>query len=335
MKDITQIFIETTIKKTIDDIKDSPKRSIRNLVDLALNFTKGRFQKPFLESVQKMLQDENSSYYDLIVDTVYNVDTERLITLGMNVGYNGCTKGAEKIREIERTEKYDIPWSVSLEIDGGSFLDNEDKYFDVIEQGKKLGIYTWLIFADRNIKSVLSLAKKHSDCGFIFFCTQDNMYENLLDEAESIYNIMFVVRYDEEMSDIISKLRERKMMYSVYIPYTDKDVNNLISNDFYEGVIEMHPVFTVLVPDKSTNVSSRNEIYKYITEVRKDQTMQTILWDIYSDSRFIDSVISDDSCLAVFDKNGNYYIDSNCKSESCNIFKAPLSKIFKSLFPKQ
>ena len=118
MKDITRIFVETTIRKAIRDIKDSPKRSFRNLIDLGLNFAKGRFEKPFLVSVQNLLQNEQSPYYDLVLDTVHNVDTDRLITFGMNVGYNGCTKGAKIIREIESKENYNIPWSLSLEIDG-------------------------------------------------------------------------------------------------------------------------------------------------------------------------------------------------------------------------
>jgi len=335
LKGITEIFIETTLRKTIDDIKDTPKRSIRNLVDLALNFAKGRFQKSFLKSVQKMLQDEHSSYYDLILDTVYNVDTERLITFGMNVGYNGCTQGAKKIREIESTLKYNIPWSVSLEIDGKSYLDNEDKYFEVVEQGKNLGICTWQIFADRNVKSVLSLANKHSDCGFIFFCAQDSIEDDLLDEAESLYNIMFAVRYDEDMSGIISKLRERKMMYSIYIPYGDKNIKNIISDDFYEGILDLHPIFTVLLPDKSISDDSLKEAYQYVTEIRKEQTMPTVLWDAYSDSKFIDSVISEDACLAAFDRSGSCYTKSSQKDINCNIFKMPLAEIFKILFPKQ
>lgn len=104
MKDITRILAETTIRKYLKDIKLSPKRSIRNLVDTGFAVARGRFQTHLLEATQKMLQNENSPYYDLVIDTVYNVEAERLITFGMNVGYNSCTKGARKICEIESTE---------------------------------------------------------------------------------------------------------------------------------------------------------------------------------------------------------------------------------------
>ena len=91
-----QILIETIVRKAIRDIRDSPKRSTRNLIDMALNFSEGRFQSRFFEMAQSMLRDENSAYYRLIPDMVVNVDTEKIIHFGINLGYNSCTAGAKK-----------------------------------------------------------------------------------------------------------------------------------------------------------------------------------------------------------------------------------------------
>lgn len=335
MKDITHILVESTLRKTLKDIKDSPKRSIRNLVDLGLNFTKGRFQKPFLETVQKMLENECSPYYNLISDIVYNVNHERLISFGMNVGYNGCTKGAKKIREIENKENYNIPWSVSLEIDGANYLDNEEKYFYVIEQGKNLGIYTYLIFSDSNVKSILSLAKIHSDCAFAFFCNKEDIEDSVLDEADKLYNVMLVVNYDESMTNTITLLRDRQMLYSVFIPYDDSMVESITSGDCFDCIEDFHPVFTGLVPTRQCSVKAISKVYKYVIEVRKKQELQTVLWDVYSDSQTIDSVISDSSCVAAFNKNGDFVIRGNdAVYYDCNIFNFSLIEIFKKVFSK-
>lgn len=48
-KSTSRIIIETIVKKALRDIKDSPERSIRNLVDMALHFSDGRFQRNFLK----------------------------------------------------------------------------------------------------------------------------------------------------------------------------------------------------------------------------------------------------------------------------------------------
>lgn len=46
-KDITRVIIETTVRRALKDLRRFPKRTMRNLVDLALNFAKGRFQQEF------------------------------------------------------------------------------------------------------------------------------------------------------------------------------------------------------------------------------------------------------------------------------------------------
>ena len=89
--DTSRILIETIVRKTLREIKASPGRSTRNLIDMALNFSEGRFQRNFFEAAQTMLTNEKSPYYELIRDTVAHVDCERLLRFGMNVGYHGCT----------------------------------------------------------------------------------------------------------------------------------------------------------------------------------------------------------------------------------------------------
>lgn len=44
---ISRILIETTVRQTLKGLNEDPKRSIRNLVDMALYFSEGRFQRHF------------------------------------------------------------------------------------------------------------------------------------------------------------------------------------------------------------------------------------------------------------------------------------------------
>ena len=101
----SRILIETTVRKTIKDIANDPERSIRRVVDMAVNFSNGRFQKHLFVSAQKMLSNDQSAYYSLVRDTVGNINTEKLVHFGMNLGYNSCTAGAKILREIEEKRK--------------------------------------------------------------------------------------------------------------------------------------------------------------------------------------------------------------------------------------
>ncbi|MCD8363619.1 MAG: hypothetical protein LUC98_11820 [Lachnospiraceae bacterium] len=62
--DMSRILIETLVKNTLKDLRDSPERSVRNLVHMALKFSEGRFQHEFFEVAGTMLENEQSSYYD-------------------------------------------------------------------------------------------------------------------------------------------------------------------------------------------------------------------------------------------------------------------------------
>lgn len=75
-KNISGMLVETVVKKALKNIKDNPERGIRNLVDRALQFSSGRFQKNFFAVAQAMLQNENSAYYGLVRDTVAYADME-------------------------------------------------------------------------------------------------------------------------------------------------------------------------------------------------------------------------------------------------------------------
>ena len=63
-----------------------------------------------------MLQNENSAYYQLVREVVSHADTDRLYTFGMNLGYNGCTVGAQRIRENEENLGCNIPWTGPIQV---------------------------------------------------------------------------------------------------------------------------------------------------------------------------------------------------------------------------
>ena len=46
---MSRILIETTVRQTLKGLQDNPKRSVRNLVDMALHFSEGRFQYRFFQ----------------------------------------------------------------------------------------------------------------------------------------------------------------------------------------------------------------------------------------------------------------------------------------------
>lgn len=144
--DITRKLLEATVDKALRDLQTDTERSVRNLVDLAQNFSNGRFQKDFFSIIQTLLEDQSSAYYALVRRIVNQVDHRTLKTFGINLGYNGCTVGAKTIRQNEQKLRFNIPWSIAFMLDSADGCVSAEEIARTIEQGKTLGVYTYLLF---------------------------------------------------------------------------------------------------------------------------------------------------------------------------------------------
>lgn len=331
----SRIIIETVVKKTLKDIKDSPQRSIRNLVDLALEFSTGRFHRIFFEIAQTMLKNQKSSYYRLIEDIANNVNSEKVLHFGMNLGYNGCTVGAKKIREIEKKEHFNIPWSVSFHLDSQQFNINQIYYQKIISQGEELGIYTWILLPGNQPQKILSLVQQHPNSAFILFCKPKEITQPFLDGLSGLNNLMLVIHYEDGVYDKCNFLRKKKLLYSVYYNYEDCRIESIVNGEIFEKAQLLHPVFTALYADSNYNDSVRNTVYEAVKKARNEQTFHTIAFEMTFDIRKIDQIISNDSCLVSFDSKGNLLPLKKQKTENCfNIFYTDLYNILKLAFPK-
>ena len=335
MKDITRVLIETTLRKALKDMKDSPARSARNLIDLGLEFAKGRFHKRFLKVASDMLKNKKSSYYDLIQDTVSNVDTEKLITFGCNVGYNSCTFGANKIREIEKDEGFNIPWSIYLEMSGNEYIKKQDEYRSIIKQGEELGVYTWFVFVLDNPINIINLFSDFPDSAFIMLSPAMHITEKVVEEISRCSNLLTAVEYTEETETVCKTLREKKLPYSVYVTYSQEDVDLITGGNLLSGTEGLRPVFTAMISDSSCSKQAQKKIYEYVAQTRENQEYHTIPWDLIYDSRFVDSVISEDDCLVAFDLKGQLInLPDKTSHSDYNIFSYKLKDILKFNFKK-
>ena len=334
-KDLSYVLTETMVRKAVKDFGDSPKRSLRNIVDMAVNFSNGRFQKHFFETTQTMLKNQESSYYDLFENIFNNIDTERIITLGMNIGYNSCTRGAATIRGIESEKKFNIPWAAHMEVSEKRLNKNKDTYLSLFEQGQKLGIYTWIIFTDANPEDIYVFAKSYPDIAFIFVVYPEKITDSRLELAKGINNVMYAVIYSHGAEQACQILKNKTMPYSVLIPYNSNNIDQVINEIETKKIEALQPIITALLPDHDCDECTQEKMYNFIKNGRKAQTSKTILWETMKDSNFVDSIISDDSCFLWIDSNGDLYnFDGQCISEKLNVFESTFENVLRQAFPK-
>lgn len=328
--DLNRTLIETMIRCAIKKLKDDPERSVRNLVDMALSFSGGESQQSFFEAIQRMLEDESSAYYRLIQDFVANTDGERLVSFGMNIGYNSCMAGVKKIREVGMRDHIKIPWSISLEMSGEDYVRHAQGYHSLIAQGEELGIYTWMLYVPDHPERVLELIEAFPQCAFIMICSPSDITPALLDEADTIDHLMFVVEYRDNVEEACALLRSRKFLYSVCFD-GQEGLREEILHEMLCDAESRHSAFTFLFSIASGE-DAGSDIYGQILKMRAEQRYRTIPIDIVYDNDRINEVILQDSSFIFFTKQGEAYTFADqMLHEDQNFFQKTLHEILQEL----
>ena len=330
--DVRRILSESMIRRTLDDMKENPARGTRNLIELGMNFAKGRFGQQFFRDAQEMQTNENSAYYPMAQDIVTHVDNDRLLTFGMNIGYNSCTVGAKTIRQTEAEQKFDIPWVLTLETEGWS----AERLDEVVTQGEKLGIYTWQIFPGDSVIQILSVIAAHENSAFILFMPPQTVTRQFISEAGELSNMMTAVGYGEDTESVCKQLRHERLLYSVYFAYRAEDVGLIASGELFDAADEYYPAFTVVFPRPECPEMLYSRVHKIVSQIRHDQNYRTIPWDLLGDNCAVDGIISEHACTAGFDRNGCLIRPFEKKeAPEYNLFRNTLSDVLKRAFPRK
>lgn len=332
---VSKVLIETVVKKTLRDMKDDPDRSIRNLVDRALLVSGGRFQKRFFQSAQSMLHNEQSAYYALVRNAVENIDHDRLLRFGMNIGYNSCTTGAKKIREIEAREGSNIPWAMFLEIDAGDFARQRQRYAALVEEGGEMGVYTWFLRVNGFSCDMFQWIERYPDCAFGLLCAPEDVSDALIGEAERLNNLMVGVGLGAQTGEVCEALRARKMLYCIYCQYGENRLREILSGDLLHDTQAMNAPFTVFLPEGGCGEAARARVFGYTQRVRKEQRFPTIAWELFEDSMAVDTIISGDGCSAGFRADGAFFaLADHRKGQEMTLWEHSLREILQACLPK-
>ena len=333
--DTSRIMIKTFVKSALKDAEEAPERCTRNLVDMALNFADKGSQQSFFQVARQMLNNENSPYYPLIEDILKHMDKDKLLTFGLNLGYNSCTKGAKTIRQTESEEHFHIPWLLALETGDPSTKDFLSTYQSVFDQGKALGIYAYQLHVTKDPEKVLPLAAANPDCAIILFCHPSLITEEFADTASTLNNILIAVKYDDMADTACLILRDHRLLYSLYYVYTEESVSDILSGSFFRFAEEMHSPFAATGPVPSCSADIRKTVYDYVLKNRNEQVFRTIPLDLSKDAEHAARIISSPACIVGFCKSGHLHaFDKEITDDNVNLFLHPLADILKYYFPK-
>lgn len=296
---IKRVIVQSVVERYVNDIKNDYKRGIRNLLDLGLHFSNGRFQSQFFHASKRLMESEKSMYYGLGAKIANNVSMDVINNFGINLGLNVFTEGAKKIRETEAEEGFNIPWSIIFHVNSETDLDyGLNDIRSTITQGMELGVYAYNIFTEEEgypVSELCKLLKEFSECAFTVHLMPLTTAENI-DEIIECTNCLFSVYLFDGYEDAVSLLGKNGFVCSVTMPYFAENYKDIINESWNTPFVSENCEIVIFIANDNCPEYACKEVRKYIRSTRDSFETPVFLMDFFSDCLLIDEIISDDDC---------------------------------------
>ena len=332
--DTRRIMIESSVRRALVRAQASPERALRNLIDLAADSSSGAVQRPFFQHVQSLLAHGDGAYFELLRRILTDVDLDHLVTFGMNLGYEGCTKGAERIRQTERERGFNVPWALSLELpeDPAILIDATAA---LIDEARGLGIHVFLVYAADRPQHALHLAERFPDCAFFLFARGASIDDETAAAARRVPHVLVSVRSGSECASACERLRRQRLLFGVHAFYprmrlADEPLPSI------ERALALRPYLVLLAPRPGCSPELTHAMHELVVSLREEQRYPAIVGDVFTDRLAIDLAISSGQCAAGISAQGNLVLPNGIVDDiSCNAYAYGLAHVLAQMFPKE
>ena len=302
---ITRAIIDSTVDRSLREIDEDPKRSVRKLTDLGRLFTKGRFTDEIYAIAQDLLHNDDSPYYTAIERILRHTSKLNLKTFGINLGYNGLNIGGKIDRSTMSRRDHRTPWLISLRVNPS--IPNSmsvSEVENVIEQAKPLGIYCFSIRLEGSLlslNSLLEITKRNSDCAFFFLIPDQKLTPIHLENIQECYSSVFLIHTESPFAAANTEsLRKKKILFGAYSFYDDQNVSSWISDKRIKEFLSLEVPIAVLLADDTCSAKNQARVAKYCRSSRMHPEYPLLLFDSIGDIMAIDRMRSEQ-------ENGCYF----------------------------
>lgn len=329
-RNFTRVLIETAVERGIRDVTNDPKRSLRRLADLGKQYSEGRFQKAAFGHITNLLKNDDSPYYKLLENFLATVDHRMIKTFGLNMGYDSWTYGARLIRKEAGERGYMLPWVVQLHYDEHYGALKASDINDLINTLKPLGVNTYVIMWEHGISdtpALLNVLKAHTECAFFLFVNDGLISPLAAEELKAIGNAVISVNISAmEAASSCRMLKEMKFLYLIHYLYNADDVDRFSYGERMEEWLSYGSAFIFLIQKDS----DRGLAGRFAKRARMEQEFPILIWDVYSDIRLINEMISDVPFIFEISSDGSVIYP---KDTGMNILDADIISVLGKVAP--
>ncbi len=327
-------MIEAAIDRGIKEMESDPERSIRRLADLGKQFSKNRFQTMVFSVMQKLLNNENSAYYDMIYNLLKNSGKESVKKFGVNFGYMSWTYGAARIRKEQASSGVCIPWTMLLRYDASNAQGlTMARLASMMEQGQDLGIYAWFIRetgeASKDSYELLTLLERYKECACVWFHNTGRLTAAQIQMLKICKNTVVTLPLgDQETQLTVALLRDQKIPFALYLEYGDGMTREQAAI-LMEQVLASETAMFFLVSEDGTSFSAAPFAY----ESRLEQNYPCVIMDFYGDGRSVSRILCGHEQLLELDADGTILRPDGSKGEKFD-YEVPLMEALRKAMPR-
>lgn len=361
------------IEQAVGYLSRDPEKNMPKLMAWADRITGDAFA-PQRNAIRKAVNDPENCYHQLITRALQDVDIDALKTLLVNFFLNGNIIGWPREEELRQKYGCNIPWTILLDptsacnlhctgcwaAEYGNRLNlTFDEIDDIIRQGKEMGVYFYIYTGGEPLTrkaDLIKICEKHSDCEFLCFTNGTLIDEKFADDMLRVKNFIPAISLEgfEEATDgrrgagTYEKVqRAMKLLHDKHLPfgisccYTGKNIDSIISEDYYDMLIErgalfvwyFHymPVGVDAAPELLPSPEQREYIYRTLRDYRSRKPLFAI--DFQNDAEYVGGCIAGGRRYLHINANGDidpcvfiHYSDANIREKT--LLEAMRSPLF-------
>ncbi|MGH4139084.1 radical SAM protein [Clostridium sp.] len=379
---IKEQFKSFGLKKILNYLDSDPDKNVPKLIDWIEKFDKNGHVSSKLENVKEVIEDKDGNWHRLIENVYSDIDENVRKTLFENFIVNASMIGLEREKQSRQEYNCNVPWAILMDptsacnlkctgcwaADYGNKLSmSYETLDDIIDQGKKLGVYMYIYSGGEPLmrkKDIIKLCEKHNDCVFLAFTNGTLIDDDFAEEMLKVKNLVPAISVEgfEKETDFrrgkgtykavinaMEILKNKKLPFGISCCYTSKNTQVIGSEEYFDDMIQKGakfawfftymPVGIDAVPELMANSNQREYMYNQIRDFRKTKPIFTM--DFWNDGEFVDGCIAGGCRYLHINANGDiepcafiHYSDSNVYEHSLiEAFQRPLFMQYKKNQP--
>jgi len=247
---------------------------------------------------------------------IADVDNDTIKKVGLNLGYNSLTYGANKLRKRQAAMDRAFPWLLVFDISESrpDFFRQIEK---LIREGQELGIYSYIFYPheENDFATLREITKRFDECLFLFKAPSVLITDQTAASLRGIHNAVVCVEAadgdlkSEGCVNAFGILKQNRCLYGVHLTYNEDNMGKVTAPETIRSAIALGILFSMYIADTGVSSLCQDALYAFACSERGEKGQPLITFEWLRDMRHISEKILSDCGYMVISSAGNAYYE--------------------------